>query len=400
MKVWKLFKFASFVFLILSSALLNSPNASAEAGWNTFKGSSSRAGTGNDSPELPLKILWQYPVNPKSNGFVDWGPVAGEGMIFSPDGLNHILALDAETGKLIWEKELISNTFTVTLSEDKKVLLATTAITTKPTPTLYALNPKTGEKLWDNTINGQPAMGGMEGAPVIDGNRVYVGYLQYEGNGGIAAFEISTGKLLWQWKVPRFSPYSALAYSKGKIFVGFENKTIHCINAASGKPEWSLGDLPDLPYGAQVATKKELYFVAGSSIYAVDSQKGQILWKKELSASVGHSSVSLHKNVLYFGSKESKLFAASAVNGDIIWEVDLASGSLDSSPIIDEEKGTLFIGSQKNILFAINIKTGEVKNQIQLSDNQRGIWRNTPAIYKNRIYIGSLDRTFYALEKA
>lgn len=368
-------------------------------GWYFFQNGPARLGTfTQDSFKLPFKIAWQYKIEEKSNGFVDWGPVAANGKIYTPDGLNNVLVLDAKDGKLLWKKPLISNVFSVSLSEDGKILYVTTAITTKPSPTLFALNAETGESLWDNMVNGQPAVGGMEGAPVIHDGKIYAGYLQYEGHGGVAAYDASNGKLIWHWQVPRFSPYSPLSLGDGRLYVGFENKSFICLDAATGNVLWQQTGLSDLVYSASVVDGGRVYFGSGNAVYAYDGAKGSLLWKQALDGEIGHASLALHDGVLYAATRESKIYALQASAGSMLWQQALGLGPVESSPLVDAGKKMLIVATQENKLAALALKDGKLMGQIQLSSDPRGVWKSSPAIYEGRLYIGSLDRTFYALD--
>jgi outer membrane protein assembly factor BamB len=372
-------------------------HADGPASWNLFKGSAQRNGVSSESVDLPLKVSWTYTPEGKTNGFVDWGPVAADGIVYTGNGLNVVLAMNAKTGEIVWQKDVLSNIFSVSLSEDSSILYVTIAITTKPTPTLYAMNPKNGEILWDNMTQDQPAMGGMEGAPAIADGKIYAGYLQYEGHSGLAAYDGKTGKLLWHQQVTKFSPYSPITYAEGRLYVGFEDRNLYCFNAADGAVAWSV-KMTELPYAAPLVLDNKVYVGVGSSIYALDARTGQIMWQKTVEAQIGHSSVSAHGKVLYVGSRESKVFALTASEGNVIWMQDLKKGSIESSVIVDPKEKLLYTATQENWIVALSLQDGSVKNELQLSQDPRGVWKSSPAFYNGRLYVGSLDKTFYALE--
>lgn len=386
--------------LCLGLASLSLPgfvNAEGESAWHFFKGSASRLGIAQESVDLPFEISWKYTHEGKSNGFVDWGPVAANGIVYTGNGLNGVLAMNSKTGEIVWQKDLISNIFSVSLSEDNSILYVTTAITTKPTPTLFAINPKNGDVLWDNMTQNQPAVGGMEGAPAIADGKIFSGYLQYEGHGGVAAYDSKTGKLLWHWETERVSPYSPVAYADGLLYIGFENKSLYCLNAENGKVQWSQ-PTTDLPYAAPLVFDKKVYIGAGNTIYSMDARTGQIMWQKTFEAQFGHTSLSAFEKTLYIASRESKVFALTASEGNVVWTQDLKKGAIESSAIVDANKKMLYIATQENWLLALSLKDGDVKGEIQLSQDERGVWKSAPALYEGRLYIGSLDKTFYALE--
>lgn len=387
------------VFSLLLSLTVTALAKDSVPGWFFFKGGMERQGAfENTSVELPFTIAWKYKIEEKSNGFVDWGPVVIGDKLFTPDGLNNVLALNANDGTLLWKKQLISNVFTVTLSEDGKILYVTTAITTKASPTLFAIDPETGEVIWDNMVNGQPAVGGMEGAPAVRDGKIYAGYLQYEGNGGVIAYDAKDGKMLWHWKVPRFSPYSPVSFFEGKLYVAFENKTLVCLDASNGNMLWNSQQLAELAYSAPLIAEGRVYIGAGSNIYAFDPARGTVLWTKTIDGQIGHASLSYHDGRLYGATRESKVFALQSREGAMVWMQELNLGTIESSPMIDVKKKMLYIATQENKVAAIEIETGKLAGQMQLSEDPRGVWKSVPAFHNGRMYIGSLDRTFYALE--
>ncbi len=389
-------------FLVFALALGASTfNVYAEADqlWNTYKGTSDRVGVSNSGSDvkIPFQVLWKYAPAGKSNGFVDWGPVFDHDTLYTPDGLNNIIALNRLTGEVIWQRQVPSNVFSVSLSEDAKILFVTTAITTKPTPTLYAFNPKNGEEIWNNMTMGQPAVGGMEGAPAIVNGVIYVQYLQYEGKSGVMAFNVADGKSIWQWSASRVSPYSPITYADGRIYVGYENKTLVCLNAANGDLVWTQSDLADLPFAATVVSNKTAYLAAGSGIYAFDAASGAVKWKKTIEGQVGHSSPVIYKNSLLFGTREGKVYALNTKDGQTEWTADV-QGPIESAFAVDGKKAIVYLATQENYLYAIGAKKGEIKGQIRLSEDPRGVWKSSPVLYQGKIYVGSLDRNLYAVD--
>ncbi len=391
--------------LILCGLLMTSGTSAVWAkkempeGWFGYKNSQNRGGVfEKESIGLPFKIVWSYKIEDKSNGFVDYGPVAANGKIYTPDGLNNVMALNASDGTLIWKKQVISNVFTVSLSEDGKILFVTTAITTKPTPTLFAIDAETGDDLWDNLAFNQPAVGGMEGAPVIQDGKIYAGYLQYEGKGGVAAYDVRDGKMVWQWEVPRVSPYSPLSYAKGRLYVGFENKSIYCLSASDGKIVWNSAPLPDIIFMAPLVMNDRVYFGAGTAAYSFDASRGSLIWKKELDGELGHGSFSYFEDTLYAVTRDSSVIAMQAATGSILWRQNLGMGPIESSPLIDADKRMLYIATQENKLAALELSGGKIAGEMRFSEDPRGVWKSTPALYNGKLYVGSLDRTFYAVE--
>jgi outer membrane protein assembly factor BamB len=372
-------------------------SAASGAAWPMFKRSADRIGLSRaPGPRPPLKVAWTYRPSVPSNGFQDWGPVAAGGWIFTPSGLSSVVALDAKTGRVGWQVSLVSNVFTVAYAQAQGVLLATTSTTTVATPTLFGLDPATGRTLWQNMVNDQPALGGIEGAPAVDGGIVYVASMLYEGSGSVAAFEVTTGRQLWRWTLPGFSPSTPPAVANGRVIVGFDNKRLYCLDAASGTQVWATESWADPIGAAPVVQGDRVFATSGSTVYALDMAAGQIVWHRSLDGRLGASSPAIHGEWLFLGTRDSRVIAIYTPDGTVGWATSLEAGGIDSSPAIDPSARLLYVGTADNSVVAVDLETGRLVHRLKLGSGQ-GVWRSSPVIFNSRVYIGSLDQTLYAV---
>jgi len=344
-------------------------------------------------------VTWTYRPSGPNNGFQDWGPVASQGRIYSPSGLNQVVALDAKNGKPLWSQSLVSNVFTVALAEADGVLLATTAITTSPTSTLFGLDPASGKVLWDNRGQGQPALGGIEGAPAVAEGVVYVGYLLYEGSGGMAAFEAKSGRLLWRWQNTGHSPTTSPMVSGGCVVVGFDDHVCYGLDAKTGEKIWLFGALPEVMSASPAASGGQVFVTAGQSLYALDLATGQPRWQQSLGP-LGASSLAVTGEWLFLGTRDSRLYAVQVSDGTTGWTTNLEAGAIEGAPAIDLQRHVLYVGAGRNQVLTVDMATGDVLDRLTLGEGGKagGIWRSSPALYQRRLYIGSLDQALYAIE--
>ena len=97
---------------------------------------------------------------------------------------------------------------------------------------------------------------------------------------------------------------------------------------------------------------------------------------------------------IYIGSNDNKLHAISSLDGSTIWSFTTGNW-VDSTPALSHDESVVYFGSWDNKLYAVNVETGaeiwsfETNSYIQSS----------PAIgLDGKIYFGSMDSIFYALE--
>ena len=86
-------------------------------------------------------------------------------------------------------------------------------------------------------------------------------------------------------------------------------------------------------------------------VYAISS-KGTLKWRTKLGAAVHSSpSISVDGNTLYIGCADGKFRALNKISGNVIWTIATAS-RIDSSPAVDYDN-TIYIGSVDKSVYAI-----------------------------------------------
>jgi len=146
-----------------------------------------------------LTLKWAWAMN--EGGASEITPMVHDGIMFLSNTDNIIQAMDAKTGKLIWENRigpkspnLYGGNRSLALYEDKLFVATTNAH-------LVALNAQTGKLVWNVTLgDGQHAQTG--GVMVIHG-KVLTGLTSCSSYGRekcfISAYDADTGKLVWKF---------------------------------------------------------------------------------------------------------------------------------------------------------------------------------------------------------
>jgi polyvinyl alcohol dehydrogenase (cytochrome) len=131
----------------------------------------------------------------------------------------------------------------------------------------YALNPRTGELLWQTQVGPGSSMGGMQWGSAADGQRIYVQVTNYFQQatplgttaGFWAALDPATGAVLWRSGDPNGSfAMGAVTAANGVVFVpsmarGSESDpTMLALDAATGQPLWSFAAGSSVVAGASI----------------------------------------------------------------------------------------------------------------------------------------------------
>lgn len=252
------------------------------------------------------KDLWQwsYPVEVRPNhGITRTVPSIGKSLVFSLDPKCRFHALDAKTGKLVWQKNLI---------QEYKATI----------PGWYA---------------GQN--------PLIDGDRVLVAT---GGDALAVAFDQATGKEIWRAPNPGkelMSHSSLMPATIGgvKQYLYLTMKNLIGIAAADGQILWST------PFTARIVAVPSPISIgdgrifvtsgyeAGSAMYQVDKGAGGFTAKKLYALtsaqfnSEAQTPVLFQNHLFAVSSKTKGRFTCLGLDGKVVWQSPVVSGDADAS---------------------------------------------------------------------
>ncbi len=242
---------------------------------------------------------WSYPVEIKpSHGITRTVPAVGEKLVFSLDPKSRFHAIDAATGKLVWEKDLVQE--------------------------YKCLNPQ-----WYAGEN-----------PLLDGDRVILGI---GGDSLAIAFDQATGKEVWRAPNPEkfiLSHSSVMPAEIGGVrqLLYFHMRGLAGISAQDGKLLWTT------PFRARMAAAPSPVAVgdgrvfitsgyeAGSQMVRVEKTGESYTARKlfELKSSQFNSEVHtpvLHQGHLFaVGKKQKGRFTCVDLEGNVVWESPVAAG--------------------------------------------------------------------------
>jgi len=138
------------------------------------------------------KWLWQYRLTPPA-GFILRGastPVVRDGVVYLGFSDGHAAALEAKTGGAIWDRVLSTGTQFIDVSSTPGFDAAGHLIVTSYKDGLFALDPKTGDTVWQTTAAGLAYV-------LVKGRVVFAA-----GEDRIGAWSADTGKNIWVTTLP------------------------------------------------------------------------------------------------------------------------------------------------------------------------------------------------------
>lgn len=364
-----------------------------------------------------LEEAWSLPIQGESSfGSYASSPVMSKGVVYSQDLASNVQAIDQESGDVIWTKSYEQ------ADHGPNGVVVAEGLVMGATPTgAFALDQKTGKEKWSVTLTRIPQEG-IDMAPGYDDGVVYVSTVpvnvsEFYGPGGVGtlwALDAKTGKKLWKfdtvpkdlWGHKEINSGGGLWYTpafdgKGSMYFGVGNagpfpgtakfpwgssrpgpnlytNSIVKMNAKTGKMDWYWQQLPHAVYdwdfqGPPILTKaggKELVLAAGKSgiVVALDAKTGKPVWQRAVGKHNGHDD----DNLLAMRGEYDKLKLPATVYPGALGGV-IAPMSTDgekvyvpvvNSPmVITSQEEREEPGPSSGEIVALDVKTGTVEWQ-------------------------------------
>jgi outer membrane protein assembly factor BamB len=247
-------------------------------------------------PALPAKLsrAWQTGIGDGSSRYtrVMAQPVVVGGRVYAMDGGVQVSALDAASGKILWQVDL------------------------KP------------KKERGNAFGGGPSF--WQG-------RLYVatGYAE------VMALNPADGKVIWRKDIAA-PAHAAPSVADGRVFTVTVDNELHALDAADGHLLWSHNGIPEtasLLGGASPAIAGEVAIVAYSSgeLFALRVVNGQPVWSENLASARGVNAIAaladirgrpvVDRDRVFAVSHSGRMAAIDMRTGDRVWEREIASSS-------------------------------------------------------------------------
>lgn len=363
-----------------------------------------------------LKEAWSFRLaSPASAGVGDTGsfaaaPVVVNGVVYIQDLYCNVYAVSLATGKLDWEHTV--NKQEVTGPGPNGVAVADGVVFGDTPSTVFALNAKTGKTIWDNSKLLGNGEGTFEIQPQVTDGKVYISSAYGLGpSGGVAmALSAATGKLLWSfntltgsdpgvksigigaggaWQTPLVGTDGSVTFGIGNPYQSPDSAAAHPsaqlytdsdvnLDAATGKLRWYYQGVPndfndwDMQASPISATVNGVPAVIGSGkmgiVYAMNASTGALLWKTPVGLHNGNDDLGLllmeHKATL-----KAPLTMAPGSLGGVLTNMALAGGTVYAATIdlpltntnLKIPVGVKATGAPSGEVVALSLATGKIE---------------------------------------
>jgi Ca-activated chloride channel family protein len=305
------------------------------------------------------KIEWAT-TNLEDNG--PTAPVYDEDrVIFNTESCT-LFALDAKTGKRLWLKRLGDPTLAQTAVAGGLIFASHPADTGGQALSAYRV--KNGEEVWSHAIDGE-----LLAAPVVAGDSVYISTI-----GGVTyKLARASGRLDWSralaattvpWVVG--DELFVTRHKSGKeqqvVVSAATGKVIREQQESGGRYAWDVpSDLKDWKSvwqfeGSRPVVDRGVRYVAmGGAIYASDAASGEALWQRRYAPKADKRSigtVALAGSEIVVSTRDGELFGLDIDTGYTLWSYAIGH-SVVAEPVI--AKGWIYAATTDGYVVALNV---------------------------------------------
>jgi outer membrane protein assembly factor BamB len=221
---------------------------------------------------------------------------------------NHIIALDATNGDLLWDFEVGNSVWGQPSYKDGVVFVA---VLDKK---VYAIDAESGAAVWDAPATFE---GALASRPIVDTDLIYVTSF----DGQLPALSLDSGELAW---------------------------------TAEGQ---------DWIWGAPTLVDDVVYFTdIQGNVYAVDGRSGEPIWSQSLNLAVQTSPVVADDKVFITSegipdTEQGTVTALNAADGTQLWQ-QTAPAPLHTTPVVVDDTLVVALESESALLIGFDLETG------------------------------------------
>ncbi len=350
------------------------------------------------------KVLWDKNIGDGvDNFFSRLKPLAAYGKVFSVSRGGDVYAVDVNTGKEIWKVDLRDTTIERSFFDGKKsALLAGGPIAGinqifigSENGKVYALNAETGALVWQKNIKGEVIT-----APAFDSGILVVNTV----SGVMQAYNASNGEEIWKIEqdVPALTlrGVSQPVIASGGVILGTGKGSVNVYLLDKGQEGWSteIGEATGSTELERVIDVDSAPVIFGDKIYAISSRgnlaaielkSGRILWKRQYSS---YRQIAVHRNNIYLTDLRGHVYAIDRISGIERWSnLSLTNRSTTGPAVIDDY---VVVGDFEGYLHWLDQETGEEVARHVVDSS--GIY-TTPTVKDNVLYSQSRDGDLQAI---
>ncbi|VGO19582.1 outer membrane protein assembly factor BamB family protein [Pontiella sulfatireligans] len=345
------------------------------------------------------RVKWVY----QASGPIRCTPAVAEDLLVAATETGMLLGIDRESGALRWSTRLNQGNprafhlFSSPVIEQGKIFIGSA------TKELYCVDLQSGRLCWKAETDDW-----VRARPFVLEDKVYAATLS--GQVHCMQYNDSSVRALWSVQAGEHQIFADLSGSERGVLVSSSELFLYSLNPQDGQLQWKHSLLEcsyedgermvaDVVAGGgdfqSPPTVCDGIVYAGTPsrfVFAVDAASGEEIWRFETSGQVS-GAPGVQDGRVYFGQQggNDEMFCVDARTGDPIWTSHPGWVWVSSMP----DEGRVFAGTVDGRIIALDAGNGQ---ELWEHKTNGGVYPS-PAVDADKVYTGSWDGGYYALNK-
>lgn len=349
--------------------------------WKTSNQNFSRNAVSVNSIDIDeLEKSWSYNTDSKGQILFATPSVSNHTIVYTTE-LGWVTALNLQSGEELWSIRFGNTNRSTPTIEDGIVYLSGGS-----DQNIYALDLETGRTIWIKNI-GQPA---IYETPVVKDGKVFVGS-SLEDETTLYALNANNGETLWTLEADTSSFFNPTLGEEHLYMGTYDNKTLSAINPEDGTVVWSYEPEENEGFLAHPVYKNGVVYAISSdlgsngTLHALDATNGELLWKtNNVGDSQANAPVAYGDLVIVSSASQPIVRAFNAQTGEEEWSNDETGTILNNGSVTSN--GILFISNTNGTLMLIDVYSGDILKKESLPNYST----STPIILPGTVLVPHL----------
>jgi outer membrane protein assembly factor BamB len=368
--------------------------------WTNLLGNPQHRAPADDKKYSGLQLVWT-----KNAGSNIWmcSPVYANGkvLIATMDEFahekNHIVALDAQNGNLIWKYKTQSSVKNNICLDDGKVLA------TDEEGVAYAVDINNGQLIWRKEL-GHDYLGSYVAGNVVNDGILYTGFGNY-----FSALKTTDGAVIWKntgWRGGEGTPLTHTV-AGNTLVTGSQWRALYGHDLNTGTKKWELSkDGLNFRGGAAVMADDTLFVTALKAIVKINPSSGTVYKSLPIPYEMQAASAPLvTDNMIVLGTSTDGLAAFERQTMKELWKVKTGpsliytspyskpcSATIEASPL---PVGNLIVfGASDGFLYAVDQTSGTTIEKIELGSPLL----STACVTGNALFLADFSGNVYCFK--
>ncbi|MBS1249412.1 MAG: Desiccation/radiation resistance protein [Chloroflexi bacterium] len=214
----------------------------------------------------------------------------------------------------------------------------------------------------------------------------------------VYAVNLNNGSLKWQYPPeidPKISFYAApVLTDDGQLIVGGYDNVLYSLDPANGNLNWTYEEAQGRYIGRPLVTPEGIFAPsADGNLYAINFQ-GQELWEPfPTEEPIWAEPISAEDcECIYVASMDHRIYAIDPQKGTLLWKTEGLGGSIVSAPSVSDS--ALYASTFDQEIIAIDTDTQSITWRFETKD---WAWAS-PVLDGDQLYVSDIAGNFYALD--